>query len=193
MQTSRYGLSNKPFYNITDDDIFERISKRVSSDDKLGCSVIVPHVCNNIDVFAGGFAASVTDRYPIVKENYHLLGKTFLRNNFGHTQFIEVPVKNKYRHKLIFANMIAQNGLPDKNRRRCLNYAALVKSMTSVSSFIRQHTNQNNNTDSLRFEIHAPKFGSGIAGGNWNFISDLMEDIWGKQDVFIYTYNKQNR
>lgn len=191
MPTKYYNSQTRTSYNLTNDNIFERIVKRIYAD-TLGSSVIVPHVCNNIDVFNGGFAAAVAAHYPIVKENYHLLGKTFLRNNFGHVQFIEVPTKNKYGHKLIFANMIAQNGLPDKNRKRCLHYGALVKSMNMVSAFIQQQTNKHNNVESLKFEIHAPKFGSGIAGGNWNFISDLIEDIWGRYDMFVYTYNKQN-
>jgi hypothetical protein len=190
MQT-KYHNQNIPSYNISNDDIFERILKRLSSE-KLGSSVIVPHVCNNIDVFGGGFAAAVAKHYPAVKENYHLLGKTFLKNNFGHVQFIDIPVKNKYGHKLVFANMIAQNGLPDRNKKRCLNYAALVRSMISVSSFIKQYGDRNKNPEAINFEIHCPKFGSGIAGGNWNFISDLIEDIWSRHDVFVYGYNKQN-
>jgi hypothetical protein len=84
--------------------------------------------------------------------------------------------------------MISQNGLPDKNHRRCLNYAALVRSMGLVSTFIKNYRSQ---SDGLKIEVHAPKFGSGIAGGNWNFISDLIEDLWGQYDVFIYNYNKQ--
>jgi hypothetical protein len=189
MQTKYHNASHRSFYTVSNDDIFERIIKRLSSE-KLGSSVIVPHVCNNIDVFGGGFAAAVSNHYPIVKENYHMLGKTFMRNNFGHAQIIEIPVKNKYGYKLMFANMIAQNGLPDKNHRRCLNYQALVKSMTLVGQFIKNFQAQSENQ---KIEIHTPKFGSGIAGGNWNFISDLIEDIWGNYDVFVYTYNKQNQ
>lgn len=189
MQTKHYNSQNRFCYNLANDDIFQRIVKRISSE-KLGSSVIVPHVCNNIDVFNGGFAAAVASHYPVVKENYHLLGKTFLKNNLGHTQFIEIPSKNKYGHKIVFANMIAQNGLPDRNKKRCLNYAALVRCMVSVSSFIRQHQDQNKNIEPVTFEIHAPKFGSGIAGGNWNFISDLIEDLWSSYSVFVYNYNK---
>jgi hypothetical protein len=64
--------------------------------------------------------------------------------------------------------------------------------MTLVSSFIKQRTDKSKTEEHNSFEIHCPKFGSGIAGGNWNFISDLIQDIWGSYDVFVYTYNKQN-
>jgi hypothetical protein len=118
-----------------------------------------------------------------------MLGKAFLKNNFGHVQFIEVPFENKYKNKIVFANMICQNGLPDRNNRRCINYATLVKSMSIVSNYIKNNTNKID--DNIRMEIHAPKFGSGIAGGNWNFISELIIDIWHNHDVFIYNYNNK--
>jgi hypothetical protein len=173
-------------YSLSSNNIFDIIKQRITAD-KYGCSIVVPHVCNNIDVFNGGFAAAVASEYPIVKQNYHMLGKNFLKNNLGHTQFIEIPFKNKYNHKLYFANMIAQDGLPNYSKNRCINYAALVKSMINISLFIKKN---NQNTDADKIEIHAPKFGSGIAGGNWNFISDIIEDVWSQYDIFIYQYNK---
>jgi hypothetical protein len=54
--------------------------------------------------------------------------------------------------------------------------------MIDVNTFCK---NLANSTES-RVEIHAPKFGSGLAGGNWLFISDLIDDIWGNINTFIY-------
>lgn len=152
-----------------------------------GTSVIVPHVCNNIDSFGAGFASGVAKYYPIVKQNYHMLGTHFLKNNLGYVQFVQVAKDNTYGHKLVFANMIAQNGVISANNPRPLNYAALVKSMTAVSSYI----NQNFDRES-RVQIHAPKFGSGLAGGNWQFIEQLIEDIWSNIPVYIYDLKKKN-
>lgn len=146
-------------------------------------SIIVPHVCNNINVFGAGFAAGVASHYPIVKENYHLLGNHFLKNNLGYTQFIQVA-KNNYGHKLIFANMIAQNGTINKNNPRPLHYGALVKSMYRVSNYINENFDSEQPT-----QIHCPKFGCGLAGGDWNFISHLIEDIWHNHTIFIYDIN----
>ena len=41
--------------------------------------------------------------------------------------------------------------------------------------------------------IHCPKFGSGLAGGNWNFITNLIEDIWTSQKDFVYNYSNQSQ
>jgi hypothetical protein len=173
---------------ITHTDLFESIEKRLHSA-HAGCTVFVPHVCNNIDLFGAGFAKAVADRYPSVKANYHMLGKTFLKNNLGHPQFLNVYEEPKYKHKLYFVNMIAQNGVRSPSNVRPLNYAALVRCMVHISQFINQNTDFPSNPSSV--EIHAPKFGSGLAGGNWNFISDLIEDIWGKHTVYIYDYKKK--
>lgn len=147
-----------------------------------GSTIIVPHVCNNIGVFGGGFTAGISKHYPIVKENYHLLGNHFLKNNLGYVQYVEVSKDNVYGHKLVFANMIAQNGTISKNNNRPLHYGALVKCMSSVSSYINNHFKEDNPV-----QIHAPKFGSGLAGGNWNFVHELIADIWNNYPVFIYS------
>ena len=180
---------NKNQIQYTNKNIFEIIRDRISSGN-IGSTVFVPHVCNNADAFGAGFAAQVAEKYPIVKADYHMLGKTFLKNNLGHAQVIKVFEDEKYRHKLYFVNMIAQNGLISKSNPRPINYAALVKSMANLSSFIHSNTGFVNNTENI--EIHCPKFGSGLAGGNWNFIANLIEDIWlSKYRVMVYEYNKK--
>lgn len=177
--------NTKKYNMVFNQNIFDVSRNRVSIDSSSGATVIIPHVCNNIDLFDAGFAADISSVYPEVKANYHMLGKTFLKNNLGHSQIIKVYEQPKYKHKLYIVNMIAQNGIKNHTNNRPLNYAALVRSMIQVSQFI--HTNTGFLKRNENVEIHAPKFGSGLAGGNWNFISDLIEDIWGKYNVFIYT------
>lgn len=166
--------------NIKGQDIFEYASKRIYAQNN-GATVIVPHVCNNINAFGAGFAGAVSNKYPIVKENYHLLGKNFLKNNLGYTQYVDVLSDKNYGHKLIFANMIAQNGILSETNHRPLNYFALIKCMASVAQYIRNNFDKDNN-----IEIHCPRFGSGLAGGNWLFIQDLIDDIWTNIPVFVY-------
>lgn len=186
MQTKNKIVNNNIVtYNA---DIFDYVTSRVSGGNN-GCTVFLPHVCNNIDVFGAGFAAQIANRYPSVKVDYHLLGKNFLRSNLGHSQIIKVFEDAKYKHKLFIVNMIAQNGLRSADNIRPLNYLALVKSMNTLSQYIYQNTGFQNKSEKI--EIHAPKFGSGLAGGNWNFITNLIEDIWKPYNVYIYNYQKK--
>lgn len=175
---------NNHHHSVISGDIFET-AKNIVTGGNNGCSVIIPHVCNNINLFGAGFAAAVSNKYPIVKENFHLLGNKAV---LGQTQFVSVYKDKKFSHQLIFANMIAQNGVVSKSNNRPLNYLALVKCMNSVGAYIAQM----DQTES-RVQIHAPKFGSGLAGGNWLFIQDLIDDIWTNHPVFIYTLNNNRR
>lgn len=167
-----------PSYRSVYGDLFDNIDNYISGGN-AGCSIVVPHVCNNINLFGAGFAGAVSKHYPIVKENFQLLGNKAV---LGHTQFVSVYKDKKFGHELIFANMIAQNGLSNHNNRRPINYAALCRCMISVSLHVRQK-----NESESKIQIHAPKFGSGLAGGNWLFIQDLITDIWKDLSVVIYT------
>lgn len=183
------GIPTKKNSNIiyTNNSLFDVIKSRVQAGNH-GSTVFVPHVCNNIDLFGAGFAAQVSEQFPSVKADYHMLGKNFLKNNFGYCQILKVFEDPKFRHKLFFVNMIAQNGIRNHNNPRPLHYPALVKSMNQLQQFIINNTGFANKTENV--EIHAPKFGSGLAGGNWRFIHDLIEDVWGRFFVTIYNYKK---
>lgn len=161
--------------------IFDVISKRISAEEN-GATVVVPHVCNNLNLFGAGFAKAIASNYPIVKENYHMF---CAKNKLGQTQFVETSKNTKYGHKIIFANMIAQNGIKNAKNTRPLNYAALVYCMNSVKNYVKNFEKTNDNTN---VEIHCPKFGSGLAGGDWRLISELIKDVWfDVKSIYVYT------
>lgn len=170
-------LKNKKALPVINGDLFIYVNELINSRN-YGSSIIVPHVCNNIDCFGAGFAMSVAKYYPIVKSNYHLLAN---KQILGYTQFVTAIENKDFGNKLIFANMIAQNGIISHKNSRPLNYGALVKSMLLVNQFISQNFDKNNSV-----QIHTPKFGCGLAGGNWDFIEELIKDIWTKHPIYVY-------
>jgi hypothetical protein len=176
-------MFKKDNYILSNRNIFDIIKERVKAKEN-GATVFVPHVCNNIDIFDAGFAAQVAIEYPVVKADYHMLGKNFLLSNLGYCQIIKVYEEPLHRHKLFFINMIAQNGVKNYSNNRPLNYFALGQSMYKLSQYIQMNTGFSEKSEKI--EIHCPKFGSGLSGGNWNFISDLIHDIWGRFSVTVY-------
>ena len=68
-------------------------------------------------------------------------------------------------------------------------YNELIKK-NKFNSII-QEISEKYNYQFKKVEINSPKFGSGLAGGNWYFINDLIEDIWGDFNVYIYNYSKK--
>jgi hypothetical protein len=170
---------NKSNITVRNGDLFKMAKDRVLSP-TFNCNVIVPHVCNNIGVFGGGFTRSLDEVFPIVKENFMLLGN---KTKLGYVQFVSVLKEKTNRNQLVIANMIAQNGTINKNNTRPINYEQLVKCMIDVRRYaeiIKESSEQN-------VEIHCPKFGSSLAGGNWLFIEDLIHDIWKNINVFVYS------
>lgn len=126
-----------------------RSAQNIIKSGNYGCSVIIPHVCNNIDTFGGGFTGDINKHYPAIKDNYHMLGK---KNVLGYTQYLLVDEDKKFRHKLIFANMIAQNGTISSKNPRPLNYLSLVKCMADVKQYIKNNFNNEDN----KVQVHAP-------------------------------------
>jgi hypothetical protein len=168
-------IFNKPYILVKDQDILNLAIERSSLS-----NIIIPHVCNNVNAFGAGFAGYIASRYPQVKENFHLLGN---KAKLGYTQFIDIYHNKSTDNKVIIANMIAQNGLINHNNRRPLNYFALCACMNMINNYM---LNIKKEDTSVNVEIHAPKFGSGLAGGDWKFISNLIEDIWNSHTVMIY-------
>lgn len=175
--------NKKNTISYSNKDIFETTKSIVNAKD-LGCNIIIPHVCNNINAFGAGFAGAINNRYPVVKDNYHMLGKS---QKLGHVQYVSVYKEKTYGHELIIANMIAQNGIKNFTNKRPLNYLALCYCMNNVASYIKQNIDKDTTT---KYEIHCPKFGSGLAGGNWQFIEKFLEDIWMNTQVIVYEKNK---
>lgn len=187
--TIKYSINNKYFNNIktikNGQDIFTQSLACIDGQHN-GNSVIIPHVCNNIDLFAAGFAAQIAERFPVVKENFHLLGKKAI---LGNVQHILVAHNKAYGHKLYISNMIAQNGIRSSKNPRPINYGSLSRCMEDVKNFASQLIKHD---DTSKIQIHAPRFGSGLAGGNWNFIENLIEDIWAPMEVYIYLPHFKN-
>lgn len=135
--------------------------------------VLIPHVCNNEGGFGSGFAGEVARRYPAVKDAYRTWfasGKDF---ELGQIQIVP-------QEGLTFANMIGQHRtINSAPRSTPIRYAALLDCMRKVEQWCQANG---------PVEIHAPKFGSGLAKGNWDFIELLIEEIWVANNIPVTIY-----
>ncbi len=136
-------------------------------------SVMIPHVCNNVYAFGAGFALATARKYPAAKTAYLDQEKLEL----GETQFVEVS--DPAESKIIIANMVAQHRLGSINGVPPIRYDALRKCMEQVKEYIEK--------SGITFEVHAPKFGAGLAQGDWSKIEPLIEELWGNFDVTVYS------
>jgi O-acetyl-ADP-ribose deacetylase (regulator of RNase III) len=122
-----------------------------------GPLVVIPHVCNNVGAFGAGFALAVARKYPAAKKAYHAM--TLL--TLGTVGVVPVDPGNG----IWIANMIAQDGLPSAKRRVVIDYDALTDCLFQVAAECAD----------LGAEVHAPKFGCGLAGGKWDRVENIIK------------------
>jgi len=149
--------------------------------------VYLPHVCNDIGGWGAGVVLAISRKWKNPERLYRFYMDTRSKGKerLGETVFA------KCDGKVVVCNMIAQHDYKDDANSRPLKYDALVKCMVDVATEILRHKGEYLfSTEAPKFVIHCPKFGSDLAGGDWNFILALIEDIWLEAgiDVVVYEY-----
>lgn len=156
------------------------------NDDEL---VFIPHVCNNYGKMGAGVALAIKRKwygaFEVYENHIKKVGEGW---RLGETIFWNSN-ENGANDNVVICNMIAQNHFISSKNPRPLNYSALVRCMNEVKSLIISYKNSKYG-ENRNFVIHAPMFGGELAGGNFEFIKCLIEDIWigNNIDVVIYKY-----
>lgn len=147
---------------------------------------VIAHVCNDQGAWGAGFVVPLGMKYPIARNAYLAWHKEGvwtpeLENQFtgssiegGYDDFKQGLVQLvKINDNLYVANMVAQN----LGGRRPLNYLSLAKCLGIV------------NDTCQGFDILCPRFGAGLAGGDWYVIECLIQDTW--KDMTIKVFERE--
>jgi hypothetical protein len=134
--------------------------------------VFIPHVVNDIGVIGGGFTGPLIKKWPVVAKEYRAN-----KGTLGDIQTLMVETDDNDVEKIVVCNMHAQKGIVGHNNPKPIRYEALVECMVKLR---KQHL-----TKGFDRIVTIP-FGSGLAGGNKEFIYELMDEIWGNFDVTVF-------
>lgn len=171
-------------HNITKYSLIESIENICTNTRSI---IIVPNLCNIEYKYGGIFNNKLSTKYPIVEESYNILGKNFINNNPGYVQCTNVAKYNN-GSKIIVANMLCQNGITNKDKKRSIDYGYLTDSMNKIKRLIIKYQDLYKD-EHFDISIHTYKFGTNKScNANWSFISCLIEDIWLSYSN-IYVYN----
>lgn len=151
-------------------------------------SGIIVHGCNNVGVMGGGVAAVIKDKYPECYEEYYSwydgyeVAQEFIRENRLAPPF-QFSTDKLSNAKDIIANhpklgdviywqtedLIIANGITQENfdKKRNTDYDAVDDVFNDV--FNMAHL-------AGLDEIHIPLIGSGIGGGSWAVIEQIILD-----------------
>lgn len=129
---------------------------------------VIVHCCNDLGAWGAGFVMALSRRWKAPEQMY----RRFIENldsdgseKLGKVQFVAVEPD------ICVANMIGQHltGRGEMVEGKLvppIRYEAIREGLKQVNMYCRM----NNAT------MHAPKFGSDLAGGDWNVIEQIIKD-----------------
>lgn len=129
----------------------------------------IAHGVNCQNKMGSGVAKALFERWPEVKEFYHLMFEEISPNNpelLGVTQKVMCDDKNIY-------NCFTQLNY-GYDGKKYVNYAAIALAFDDMKH------------EGVK-EVAIPKIGCGLAGGNWSIVEQLINDATGDDlDVYVY-------
>ena len=136
------------------------------------------HCCNNIGGWGSGFVCALSNRWKKPEQDYR---KWFRDKKIDDELNIEVPFKLgeiqvcEVQDGLYAINMIGQNGVIGPDNPQPVDYEAIADCLDKVAKTVH-----------LYGSIHCPRFGSGLAGGDWNTIKMLINLHLPNHNVNVY-------
>jgi O-acetyl-ADP-ribose deacetylase (regulator of RNase III) len=139
---------------------------------------IITHCCNNQGYWNAGFVKALSRRWPEAERAYRRWAETHDEQNpfaLGRVQFIRVAPG------LCVANMIGQAGIRARNSDAPppIRYYALQEGFLRVRELALAHN----------ASVHMPRMGAGLAGGNWERISEIIENQLCNYGISVTVYD----
>ena len=136
-----------------------------------GC---ILHICNSVGKWGAGFVMALSNRWKEPENEYR---KWYHDGTYpgsgefklGNIQQVLIP-----NTKLSVCNMIAQFNIKSSSNPSPIRYDALRSCLIKVDEKIPN------------IDLHAPRFGCGLAGGNWDKIQTIVLSTIGHRNLFIY-------
>ncbi len=149
---------------------------------------IIPHCCNDEGKWGKGFVLALSKKWDLPEKNYraYCAGEAPYPARQKYIPILGKTCYAKVSKRLVIANMIGQHGTVCADNPKPVKYKALANAMTEVVGYIGMIRKQVSNP----IVIHCPKFGSDLAGGDWNFILELIRECWldAGIDVVVYEF-----
>ena len=152
---------------------------------------IIAHVCNDLGGWGSGFVVALSNRWDNPEKkyrNWHEVMKDQGGLDLGDIQLVQVRDEHG---KIYVANMIAQHGYATPENPVAIRYGALMACTMKLKEWIGHLEAVKIGLDKKYFPfdttIHMPRIGCGLAGGDWNIVSEIVEATLGWYfDVFVY-------
>lgn len=140
---------------------------------------LIIHCCNSIGGWGAGFTGALSKKWKEPEQEYRFWYKRgydlVSKFKLGNVQYVQVE------DDIFVVNMIAQEGIGyNKKGVPPVRYEALRECLKKINSAATEFDNAT---------IHCPRICSGLAGGDWNIIEQIIKDTI-TVDVYVYDLPK---
>lgn len=152
---------------------------------------IIPHCCNNLGAMGAGVAKALREKWEQVYDVYAAMArnsKTALSCPQGFKDRLGDNCSVIVEKNIIVVNMIGQDGIVNSQNTKPVKYWALSSCLQKIRTNLIDVLNQHKHYKTMRPVIHCPKFGSDLAGGNWEFILELIREQWLEHGIDVVVY-----
>lgn len=144
---------------------------------KSDCDVIV-HGCNCFHTMGGGIARQIRELYP---EAYEADKNTKYADKSKLGDFSQALVKSPFTNKYVYIiNAYTQYDYGRSPGSVYVHYDAIELVFKKIYNFMKQYP---------EFKIGIPKIGAGLAQGDWNKISNIINSIFVDVKIYVYEFN----
>lgn len=140
---------------------------------------VIAHIVNDQGAWGKGFVTAVSAKWADPEAYYRKQAKSSAKHfKLGEVQWVFVDID------LAVCSMIAQHGLYSSKNPVPLRYDALERCLTKMIEGARAVAGSSDEKEKL--SVHMPRIGCGLARGDWERVSGLIEDALWDVDVYVY-------
>ena len=138
------------------------------------------HCCNNLGLWGAGFVMALSRRWSEPEDAYYAQGKRCGGYNLGNVEAVQVE------DDLWVVNMIGQSGVGPNNGIPPIRYKKVRLCLQRVAEMALDEQYRG---PFKSVAIHAPRFGAGLAGGDWRIIEQLILDELVEKGIAVTVYD----
>ena len=123
--------------------------------------------------WGGGIARQTARKYPEAELRFSgWISDISFEKRLGEVHFAQAE------EDVFVSSLVAQAGFGSSNKPR-IRYRALGEALVKVANFAVEK----------RASVHMPRLGTGAAGGNWNMIKDMIDEIFTDAGLEVTIYD----
>lgn len=135
---------------------------------------IIVHIVNDIGKWGAGFVLALSRRWSNLKNDYQTHYRAY---SLGDIYVSKTSDKNIY-----VVDLFGQHGIRTVFNPTVIRYDAVEQGLKKLRYRLEKASLED-------VSIHMPKIGSGLAGGNWQIIENIINKVFDGSNIPIYVYN----